>query len=91
MLAAGEDHPVSVGQMYSSALLCCKHGDHKLNVIYGSQEDAGGVSTVVRWCSVCGAVVVDTDVDGRTRCGDVMKMKASLVAQAAFDEFKLSK
>lgn len=30
---------------------------------------------VVRWCSECGAVVVDVDYDGRTAAGRIMKMK----------------
>lgn len=30
---------------------------------------------VVRWCSNCGAVVIDEDYDGRTKPGGVMKMK----------------
>lgn len=91
MLVVGENNPVSVGQMYTNSVLCCKRGDHKLVVIYETEEGASGVSTVVRWCGVCGAVVIDTDVDGRTRKGDVVRMKVSLVAQAAFAEFELRK
>lgn len=30
---------------------------------------------VVRWCPICGAIVVDTDYDGRTNPGQVMKMR----------------
>lgn len=29
-------------------------------------------SRVVRWCNECGAVVVDTDVDNRTKPGEMM-------------------
>ena len=32
-------------------------------------------SYVVRWCSECGAVVVDTEYDGRTQPGSVREMK----------------
>jgi hypothetical protein len=35
----------------------------------------GGSESVVRWCRNCGGVVVDTDYDGRTNPGDIMKMK----------------
>lgn len=32
-------------------------------------------STVVRWCQDCGGIRIDTDFDGRTNQGQVMKMK----------------
>lgn len=31
--------------------------------------------SVVRWCSVCGAVVIDTDYDNRTKPGGIMSMR----------------
>lgn len=44
-----------------------------LKAIYwnGTDDEAA----VVRWCPQCGAVVVDTDFDGRTNPGAIMKMK----------------
>ena len=33
---------------------------------------------VVRWCKICGAIVVDRDYDGRTNPGQVKKMQFPL-------------
>ena len=53
----------------------CLEGNHDLIEIHraylGYDEEQ-----VVRWCRVCGSVVVDTEVDGRTMAGNIMKMKA---------------
>lgn len=51
-----------------------ENGTHELTEIH-SVELGGGVSRVVRWCAKCGAVVVDTDFDGRVKPGDVVAMK----------------
>jgi len=48
---------------------------HDLEVIEAVAEACPGSYRVVRWCKVCGAVVVDIDVDNRTQPGAVMKMK----------------
>jgi hypothetical protein len=50
----------------------CRKGNHDLKVIskYGYEE-----ITVVRWCRICGAIVVDVDYDGITHFGYVMPMK----------------
>ena len=52
----------------------CNTGDHELIEILNC--DVGyGAEYVVRWCRVCGCVVVDEDVDGRTmKPGGHMKM-----------------
>ena len=52
---------------------CFIKGNHSLKVItsFGSDQDL----TVVRWCEICGAIVVDTDYDGRTNPGAVMSMQ----------------
>ncbi|KKN82744.1 hypothetical protein LCGC14_0305680 [marine sediment metagenome] len=52
----------------------CQKGNHELQeiVTYGELYD---VYTVVRWCSVCGAIIVDKERDGRTYPGKGMKMK----------------
>lgn len=51
----------------------CKQGNHNLieimNIYKGEDE-----YKVVRWCRVCGAIVVDLDVDGRTYPGYYTKM-----------------
>lgn len=53
----------------------CIKGNHDLIEVsrdyYLYNEDH-----VVRWCRICGSVVVDIEVDGRTRIGAIMKMKA---------------
>lgn len=54
----------------------CLNGQHKLiNIISQNSSAAPDAMLVVRWCKACGAIVIDTDVDGRTFPGDVMKMK----------------
>ena len=48
-------------------------GPDSLIVIYvhaGAASDA-----IVRWCGICGAVVVDEDYDGRTNAGAYMPMR----------------
>jgi hypothetical protein len=35
----------------------------------------GDAHVVVRWCTLCGAVVVDADVDGRTAPGAISVMR----------------
>lgn len=52
--------------------MCKGQLNHELIVIYN--RSFGYESEVVRWCQICGGVVVDTDVDGRTKPGDVMEM-----------------
>lgn len=60
----------------------CKQGNHELVMIYSfyehGEDDAG---IVVRWCKVCGAVVVDEDYDGRTKPGAYMRMKLPSVTE----------
>lgn len=46
---------------------------HNLAVVYRSGGEGG--MDVVRWCSECGAVVVDHDVDGRVYPGHVTAMR----------------
>ena len=52
----------------------CSGGKHSLIKITSNEISYGEVE-VVRWCSECGAVVVDTDYDGRTAAGACMKMR----------------
>jgi hypothetical protein len=51
----------------------CLKGNHDLVEIFRSSYsyDEEGV---VRWCRLCGAVVVDLEYDGRIHPGGVMKM-----------------
>lgn len=61
---------------------CESGGKHKLKKIY-EVETGPGLSEVVRWCSDCGAIVVDNDFDGRTNPGVVMSMKRPLIVLIA--------
>lgn len=56
----------------------CKKGNHKLVFIYRNyinhlEED------VVRWCNLCGSIVIDSESDGRIYPGTIMKMKSPLI------------
>lgn len=59
----------------------CERGQHSLEKIYEHDQPMPGVSNVVRWCKICGSVVVDVDCDGRTQAGRVIKMKSPLIAR----------
>lgn len=48
---------------------------HDLEVIDAVPDQMPGAYRVVRWCKLCGAVVVDLDYDGRTSPGAVVPMK----------------
>ncbi len=52
----------------------CKKGSHQLKLIL-EQNIGYGSSNVVRWCTWCGAVVIDTDTDNRVDPGAMMKMQ----------------
>ena len=58
----------------------CREGNHLLIEITRTHIGYGGAE-VVRWCPVCGSVVVDVDVDGRTMAGKIMKMRSPKVAK----------
>lgn len=53
----------------------CIKGNHDLIEIYRGYH-IQGEEQVVKWCRVCGSVVIDMEMDGRTMAGDIMKMKA---------------
>ena len=50
-------------------------GSHRLVVILRTAAGYVGEAKVVRWCEICGAVVIDLDCDGRTDPGRIMAMK----------------
>ena len=52
----------------------CDGHKHNLIVII-SFNLLGSEKNVVRWCTDCGAVVVDGEYDGRTYPGKIVKMK----------------
>ena len=53
----------------------CLKGNHDLIEVYRTYHTYDE-ERVVRWCRVCGSVVIDVDVDGRIMAGGIMKMKA---------------
>lgn len=53
----------------------CAKGNHDLIEIYRVHH-IYGEEQVVRWCRVCGSIVVDVEVDGRTMAGKIMNMIA---------------
>ena len=51
----------------------CKAGNHAFKEVfrsYGAYSDES-----VKWCIVCGAIVVDEEVDGRVHPGKSRKME----------------
>lgn len=63
------------------ALSECFNGNHDLQVIIAVPNNYDG-DRIVRWCRVCGSVVVDIEVDNRLMANQV-KMKAPLITREA--------
>ena len=59
----------------------CFNGKHDLKVIITIPNDYDG-DRIVRWCRVCGSVVVDIEADRRLIAND-MKMTAPLITREA--------
>ena len=57
----------------------CTEGRHQLLEVY--RYDNGFEDEVVRWCSNCGAIVVDAEVDNRVYAGHIMKMRLPKLAK----------
>lgn len=55
----------------------CDGKNHDLIAVFNQNtpREGPGTELVVRWCQICGAVVVDLDYDGRTQPGFYMKMR----------------
>lgn len=59
----------------------CNQGTHNLIEVYCNPIDSS-LEHSVKWCSICGAIVVDAVIDGcRTYAGDIKKMKLPLITQ----------
>jgi hypothetical protein len=54
--------------------ICTVRTDCDLQEIY-SEDFALDTRTVIKWCSTCGAVVIDEECDDRVYIGRVMKMQ----------------
>ena len=55
-------------------------GDYELVKLY-EVLTGEGESEVVRWCKVCGAVVIDIDFDGRIKPGAILRMRSPLISK----------
>ena len=67
----------------------CADGNHNLIVIYReSLPPDGYASNVVRWCCLCGSVVVDQDFDGRTNPGNLLDMRAPEITRYELGRIK---
>lgn len=53
----------------------CRKGLHPLKKIYGLSGGLLDVAVEVRWCPLCGAVVVDGEHDGRIYAGYYSSMR----------------
>lgn len=51
----------------------CKYGKHPLKEIARTSD--GFADKVIRWCPVCGAIVIDMETDGRVYPGRYTKMQ----------------
>lgn len=58
----------------------CIKGNHDLIEVHRTYHTYDE-EQVVRWCRVCGSVVVDVDVDGRTMAGRIMEMISPQIAK----------
>jgi len=54
--------------------ICTVKTDCNLIKIYSEQLNYA-VENCVKWCSTCGAVVIDQEVDGRVYPGKIREMK----------------
>jgi hypothetical protein len=57
--------------------MCLDGKKHSLIEVFRESSPYGDMDadSVVRWCYECGAIVVDSEVDGRTLPGDVFAMR----------------
>ncbi len=57
-------------------------GNHPWEKIYGHIMNFSlGEEIIVRWCPICGSVVVDTEVDGRVQPGAVRSIESPQIAR----------
>ena len=61
-------------------LLNCCEGNHPFEKVYATNNGYDEI-IVVRWCPICGSVVVDIDKDGRTYAGNVRPFKSPQILE----------
>jgi hypothetical protein len=58
----------------------CRQGYHKLIEIY--RDKNGAPENVVRWCKICGSIVVDTEINYKLHeAGGHLKMMSPLITK----------
>jgi hypothetical protein len=63
-------------------LLTCISGKHDLVEIYSGHGVCPNEYDVVRWCRVCGSIVVDVDMDNKTmKPGGTMILKSPQISK----------
>jgi len=61
----------------------CKDGRHPLIPVYSvSKPD---IIHTVRWCPICGAIIVDTDYKDTINSGQIMSMKRPDISKRTRD------
>lgn len=63
--------------------MACDFKNHELVEIRRYRIVGDDAFEVVNWCSHCGAIVIDTEYDGRLFAGKVVAMKHSTLAREA--------
>jgi hypothetical protein len=56
----------------------CKNNNHDFIDIY-DVENSYGECIVIRWCRVCGSIIIDVDFDYRTYVGRCMEIKNPII------------
>ena len=75
----------SARQKYQE-LCSADKGKHPFEAIY--ERGSHAVSQVVRWCPICGAVVIDVDYDGRIAAGRIMPIRNPEISRHSYMAFR---
>jgi len=79
-------------ELIKTKFLLCLKGNHELEEIQIKTVAPGGFEEdhIVKWCTICGSVVVDRGADGRSNHpGGVMVMKSPGLAHLRMVEEKV--
>jgi len=60
--------------------MSCRNGTHPW-VELARTSDGYDVERVVRWCGMCGSVVIDAEIDGRIDPGHYMRIRVPAVVK----------
>ena len=76
-----EEKAIHLRESLSRITEKCYKGNHDFVEIFESGNDIE--SKVVRWCETCGSITIDTDFDGRTNPGAVMKLRSPAICRSS--------